>query len=118
MEVRPFAGVPPSSIDDSRSLGPVSLLVPVAAVATLATILFVPGLNSQVLPAPHFFVVTTVAAIALAISLLLSITAVRAQHYKLLLLALGFLTMAGLFALHGLATPGILLPLSSEYADP
>ena len=118
MEVRPFAGVPPSSIDDSRSLGPVSLLVPVAAVATLATILFVPGLNSQVLPAPHFFVVTTVAAIALAISLLLSITAVRAQHYKLLLLALGFLTMAGLFALHGLATPGILLPLSSEYANP
>ena len=57
-------------------------------------------------------------ALALAISLLLSITAVRAQHYKLLLLALGFMTMAGLFALHGLATPGILLPLSSEYADP
>jgi putative nucleotidyltransferase with HDIG domain len=119
MEASLFAGVTPSSILLSRRLGPGTLLVPVAALLTLATMLVVPGLNpAQVLPTPHFYVVTAVAAIAFAISLLLSITAVRAQHYKLLLLALGFMTMAGLFALHGLATPGILLPLSDEYSDP
>jgi putative nucleotidyltransferase with HDIG domain len=119
MQVNPFAGVPPSPITPPRSLGPGTLLVPVAALATLTTMLVVPGLDpAQVLPGPHFFVVTTVAAVAFAISLLLSITAVRAQHYKLLLLALGFMTMAALFTVHGLATPGILLPVSDEYANP
>jgi putative nucleotidyltransferase with HDIG domain len=119
MEISLIRGAPPNATARFRSLGPGYLLVPVAALATLATILLVPGLNpAQVLPAPHFYTVTTVAAIAFAISLLLSVTAVQAQHYKLLLLALGFMTMAGLFAVHGLATPGVLLPLSDEYANP
>ena len=119
MEVKPFAGAPPSSMLRSRSPGPGLLLVPVAALVTLATMLVEGGSNpAQLLPVPHFYVVTAVAGIALAISLLLSITAVRAQHYKLLLLALGFMTMAALFAVHGLATPGILLPSSGEYGNP
>jgi putative nucleotidyltransferase with HDIG domain len=119
MKVSPFPGAPTVPIVQSLSFGPGILVVPLAALVTLGTMLLVPGLNpAQVLPTPHFYIVTSVAAVALTISLLLSITAVRAQHYKLLLLALGFMTMAALFALHGLATPGILLPLSDEYGNP
>jgi putative nucleotidyltransferase with HDIG domain len=82
-------------------------------------LLLIPGINSgQPQPGPHFVVVSGIAMVALAIALALSITAGRAQHYKLLLLALGFMVMAGLFTIHGLATPGILLPPNSEYANP
>lgn len=90
-----------------------------AAVAAFVGFLVLPGLNpANPLPVTHFYVVTSVAALAMVISLLLAATAVTAQHYKLLLLALGFLTMAGMFSLHGLSTPGVLLSSSGEYASP
>jgi len=89
------------------------------AISVLIALILIPGINpSGPQPVSHFYVVTGVAAVAMAIALALSVTAVQAQHYKLLLLALGFMAMAGLFALHGLATPGILLQLSDEYANP
>jgi hypothetical protein len=85
----------------------------------MATLLLVPGIDpTQPLPVPHFVIVTVVAATAFAIALVLAVTAARAQHYKLLLLGLGFMAIGGLFAAHGLATPGILVPLSAEYGNP
>jgi putative nucleotidyltransferase with HDIG domain len=116
-----LTGTRPSALlaagtDSSR---PIGIAVPLAAVALLVMLLLAPGINpAHPLALPHFLVVTGVAVAAAAIALALSVTAARAQHYKLLLLALGFMTMAGLFAVHGLATPGILLPTGSEYGNP
>ena len=98
---------------------PIGTAVPVIAAVALVALLLPLGINpAHPLPLPHFLVVTGVALTAFAIALALAFTAARAQHYKLLLLALGFMAMAGLFAVHGLATPGILLPLSAEYGNP
>jgi putative nucleotidyltransferase with HDIG domain len=57
----------------------------------------------------HFYVVTAVAAVAGAVAAVLAVNAVRIQHYKLLLLSIGFMTMGGFFAIHGLATPGVIV---------
>ena len=106
------AGLPGSPL-------PIGIAVPVVAAVVLVTLLLAPGLNpAHPLPLPHFLVVTGVSLTAFAIALIMVLTAARAQHYKLLLLALGFMAMAGLFAVHGLTTPGILLPLTGEYDNP
>jgi hypothetical protein len=102
----------------TRSSAPVGLALPVASAVLLVTLLVASDLNpARALPLPHFLVVSGVALVAFAIALALAVTAARAQHYKLLLLALGFMVMAGLFAVHGLSTPGILVP-AGEYGDP
>src|SRR6202011_2636531 len=102
----------------TRSSAPVGLALPVAGAVLLVTLLVASDLNpAHPLPLPHFLVVSGVALVAFAIALALAVTAARAQHYKLLLLALGFMVMAGLFAVHGLSTPGVLVP-AGEYGDP
>lgn len=82
----------------------------------IGTLLIVPGLNREVeIPIQHFYIVSLVAATALAISGLLAVQALTIQHYKLVLLAVGFMTMGGLFTIHGLATPGVIMPASEDY---
>jgi len=88
----------------------------VAATAVLGLLLLAGGAGPA-LPVAHFYVVSGTAAVAFVISTLLAGAAVQAQHYKLLLLALGFMSMGGLFMVHGLATPGILTP-AGEYSNP
>ncbi len=69
-----------------------------------------PGFNA-LLKAPllHFqiVVITTVFAVILAVAVLR--TALRLRHASTFLLGLGFLSMAGIFMVHGLATPGLIL---------
>ena len=66
-----------------------------------------PDLNAQlVLPSEHFLVVTLVSVLAVGVALLVVRTALAMEQYQVLLIALGFMTMAGFFAVHALATPG------------
>jgi putative nucleotidyltransferase with HDIG domain len=68
-------------------------------------------------PRLHFYLVSAVAALAFVMAIVLSIGAAAIRQYSVLLLALGFMAMAGLFTVHGLATPGVILPLNSgDYA--
>jgi hypothetical protein len=58
----------------------------------------------------HFLIVGAVSALALAVALLLAVASVRSGEYRAELTALGFVVMGGLFAVHALATPGVILP--------
>ncbi len=60
-------------------------------------------------PVEHVVLVTNVSLLALVTALLVARSALQLGQYQILLLALGFMSLAGIFAVHGLATPGVLL---------
>ncbi len=72
-------------------------------------LLFTSPERDPVLAAPlfHFWVVSVTSLLAAAVALLAGIAGARANDARVVYLAAGFTGMAGLFALHGLATPGI-----------
>jgi class 3 adenylate cyclase len=97
---------------------PVPLLAPLAVVALIAGPL---GLLLWLLQFPatapsrdvsfeHLVVVVNVAGLALLVALFVARSALQQRAYRVLFVALGFLSMAGFFAVHGLATPGVILP--------
>ncbi len=61
-----------------------------------------------VMPVQHFFVVTNVALLAAGVALLVARAALRIEQHRVLLIALGFMSLAGLFAVHAIATPGVV----------
>jgi HD-GYP domain-containing protein (c-di-GMP phosphodiesterase class II) len=68
-----------------------------------------PGIDPTVrVPVQHFYLVTAVSVIALALAVVLAVAAMRIAQYRALFLCLGFMAMSGIFAVHGLRTPGIL----------
>src|SRR5258708_38414290 len=70
-----------------------------------------PDLNGQlVLPSEHCLVVTLVSVLAVGVAFLVVRTALVMEQYQVLLIALGFMTMAGFFAVHAIATPGAHAP--------
>jgi putative nucleotidyltransferase with HDIG domain len=84
-----------------------------------ALLLFVFQVNpvlhfSWELPQAHFYIVTGVAALAFVMAVVLSWGAALIRQYSVLFLALGFMAMAGFFVVHGLATPGVILPEGSD----
>lgn len=58
--------------------------------------------------AQHFAITTNIAMVAAVVALLVARNALDVGSYRALLVALGFMCMAGIFAVHGLATPGVL----------
>jgi HD-GYP domain-containing protein (c-di-GMP phosphodiesterase class II) len=63
-----------------------------------------------VVPYQHFYIVSAVSLLAAALAGALAIATVQIGLYRVLLLCLGFMSMGALFAVHGLTTPGILVP--------
>src|SRR5438270_4301717 len=87
--------------------GWLALVLSIAPSAVWVWLLARPDLNAQlVLPSEHFLVVTLVSVLAVGVALLVVRTALAMEQYQVLLIALGFMTMAGFFAVHALATPG------------
>src|SRR5690606_18245963 len=80
--------------------------------------------RDPVLAAPllHFWVVSVTSLLAAGVALLVGIAGARARDARVVYLAAGFAGMAGLFALHGLSTPGVLIgysvvtPMASQLA--
>jgi len=62
----------------------------------------------------HLVVVANVALLALLVAVFVARAALQQKAYRVLLLALGFLSMSGFFAVHALATPGVILPASGQ----
>lgn len=92
---------------------PLGLPLAAAAVAipaiAFAWLLGHPASDASVrVPFEHFVVVTIVSMLAFAIAILLAIAAMQIAQYRVLFLCLGFMAMGGIFAVHGLETPGIL----------
>ena len=72
---------------------------------------------SLVVPRQHFFIVTVVSLLAFGLAVLLAIAAVQIAQYRVLFLCLGFMAMGGIFAVHGIDTPGVLQAgEAAEYA--
>lgn len=89
------------------------LLMAVAAVLVPAS--FVPlamaaGGPLIVVPYQHFYIVSAVSLLAALVAGALAVTTIQTGLYRVLLLCLGFMSMGAIFAVHGLTTPGILVP--------
>ena len=56
----------------------------------------------------HFVITSNVSVVAAFVAFLVARAALGVGHYRALLIALGFGCMAAIFAVHGLATPGVL----------
>jgi hypothetical protein len=94
----------PSATIPAAALG--SLLFPVGIFLWLLT-------HSQadpavVVPRQHFLIVTVVSLLAFALAALLAVASVQIAQYRVLFLCLGFMAMGGIFAVHGIDTPGIM----------
>ncbi len=85
----------------------------VALVAPLALLVYLlsdPAANKDlVVPVEHLTVTTNVSMLALAVAVLVARSALEIRRYRILLTALGFMSMAGIFVVHGLFTPGVLV---------
>ncbi len=86
-----------------------ALLVVLAPVAILTWLLASPAANQPwTIPVEHLVITTNVSLIALLVAVLVARSALQVRHYPTLLIALGFMAMAGIFAVHGLSTPGVI----------
>jgi hypothetical protein len=104
----PVASRPAASIRWTRYAG-IALVVLAPPLVVFAALQSHPRLNPLlVLPVQHFFVVTNVALLAAGVALLVARAALQTEQRRVLLIALGFMSMAGLFAVHGIATPGVM----------
>ncbi|WP_344932621.1 adenylate/guanylate cyclase domain-containing protein [Sphaerisporangium flaviroseum] len=68
-------------------------------------------------PPSHFWLIVAVAGVNVALGAMISQAATRRQDARLLLVSLVFLSSAGFFLLHGLATPTVILDKGSYGFD-
>ncbi len=84
-----------------------ALVVPAAGFVLLRTRADLDG--ALVAPEQHFYIVSAVSLMSAALALMAAIAALRLANERLILLSLSFLSMAGFFSVHGLATPSFIL---------
>jgi hypothetical protein len=105
--VRPWSG------QLADALVVLGLLIP----ATFVPLAAVGGGALLVVPYQHFYIVSAVSIAAAVISGALALATVQIGLYRVLFLCLGFMSLCAIFAVHGLTTPGILVPnLFEEYS--
>jgi class 3 adenylate cyclase len=87
----------------------VYLLLTFLPTLVLAWLLASPEANPLItVPVEHLIITTNVSLIALLIAALTARAALQVRSYTTLLIAIGFMCLAGVFAVHGLSTPGVL----------
>jgi hypothetical protein len=87
----------------------VLLLLVLSPTLVLAVLLADPPRNTSLfIPVEHFVITTNVSVVALLVAIFVARAALGAGHYRSLLVAVGFLCMAGIFMVHGLSTPDVL----------
>jgi hypothetical protein len=84
----------------------VALLVPASFVPLAAA----NGGGLLKVPYQHFYIVSTISLLAAVIAAALALATVQIGLYRVLFMCLGFMSMGAIFAVHGLTTPGILVP--------
>lgn len=62
------------------------------------------------LPVHHFYIVSTTALISLILSIIVGIIGLRQRNLQVVYVSLAFISLAAFFSVHGLATPGFILP--------
>ncbi|HWK29265.1 MAG TPA: HD-GYP domain-containing protein [Solirubrobacter sp.] len=90
----------------ARAVLPLTLLAAIAPMVVVAAV----GSRPFMMPGPlHFALVGAIAGITCVASLALSVAGARARDGRSLLMGMAFSTMTALFALHALATPGVIV---------
>jgi hypothetical protein len=64
-------------------------------------------------PAHHFHIVSITSLIALVVAIVVGIAGLRLRNLQVLYVALAFISLAAIFSVHGLATPGFILDQNS-----
>ncbi|GFN31552.1 HD-GYP domain-containing protein [Paenibacillus xylaniclasticus] len=64
-------------------------------------------------PTGHFYIVSVVSALAFLMALSVGIAGIRMRNVKVTFIAMAYITLAEIFILHGLATPGLLMHATS-----
>ena len=97
-----------------RAVALVAILAPIVIFAWLVAD---PAANRDLTsPVEHFVITSNVAVLAFFASVLVARAALQLRQYRTLLIALGFGSIGGIFAVHGLATPGVLMRGSEDDA--
>jgi HD-GYP domain-containing protein (c-di-GMP phosphodiesterase class II) len=78
--------------------------------ASFVPLWFAKGGDLIVVPYQHFYIVSSVSLLAALVAGVLAVTTIQIGLYRVLFLCLGFMSMGAVFAVHGLTTPGILVP--------
>lgn len=60
-------------------------------------------------PVGHFYIVSIVSLLALLVSIAVGVAGIRLRNVNITFLSIGYISLAGLFMLHGLSTPGFLI---------
>lgn len=70
-----------------------------------------PALDAELaFPAHHFYIVSLTALTAVVISIVVGIVGIRQRNLQVIFVSLAFISLAGFFSMHGLATPGFIIP--------
>lgn len=89
-----------------RLLGPiVAVIIPYLAYEILRLSSFDATLHA---PHGHFYIVSVVSALATVVGIAIGIIGSRLRNTQVSFLSLAFISLAGVFTLHGLTTPGFL----------
>lgn len=85
------------------------LLLVLSPTLLLVGLLADPARNAELfIPVEHFVITTNVSIVALLVAIFVARAALQSGHYRSLLVAVGFLCMAGIFMVHGMSTPNVL----------
>src|SRR5215467_12804710 len=110
------AAAAPIAVPGSIPRGPAGLAgvaLAGAFVAVPASFIFLAvarGGDLVIVPEQHFLIVSAVSLLAALMAAILAVTTIQLGLYRVLLLCLGYVAMGAIFAVHGLTTPGILVP--------
>jgi adenylate cyclase len=93
-----------------RRLAPLAVLVGALTPTVLLAWLLADAARNQpwVIKVEHFVITSNVSIVAGIVALIVARAALGVASYRTLLVALGFASLAGIFAVHGLATPDVL----------
>jgi len=64
------------------------------------------------IPVQHFYAVSATSIIATLIGIAIGVSGSRQRNLQVVYLALAFISLASIFGIHGLATPGIIMPFT------
>lgn len=92
-------------------IGPVlAIFIPYLIFESLRSGLLHDG--NYIMPQGHFYIVSSVAILATAIAIAVGIAGSRLRNIQVTFLSLSFISLAELFAIHGLSTPNFLMHVS------
>ena len=100
-----------------HSLQASGLLLPGAQIVLFVPLTrFAPGLD-RIVPVPvrHFQIVSATALVAVGLAIAVGIASVRSRESRTFLVAAGFPAISGVFAVHGLTTPGSTLLIKESH---